>query len=103
MRYCLWRGWYICDSYAISPDYSRSELLLYIELTYEFYRIGNVDEPSNIAPTVPAHFAFILGIRKDIAEEVVGRVRERIQYDDDRLGPRCSGREVADDISRLLS
>lgn len=92
-----------CDSYAISPDYSRSELLLYIELTYEFYRIGNVDEPSNIAPTVPAHFAFILGIRKDIAEEVVGRVRERIQYDDDRLGPRCSGREVADDISRLLS
>lgn len=91
-----------CDSYAISPDYSRSEVLLYIELTYKFYRMGNVDEQS-IVSTVPANFAFILGIRKDIAEEVVSRVRERIQYDGYRLGPRCSGREVADDISRLLS
>lgn len=87
------------DSYAISPDYSRSELLLYIELIYGFFRMGDFGERFNTAPDV---FATVLGIEEEIATEVVGRVRRRIQYDGYRMGPHCSGSEVADDISRLL-
>lgn len=83
--------------YAISPDYSRAKLLLYIELTYEFLGMGDFREKALVV------LATVLGIEGEIAKEVEGRVRKRIERDRHSLGRPCSGREVADDVSRLLS
>jgi hypothetical protein len=84
---------------ATSLDYSRSGLLLYIELVYEFFRMENFNDRFTTSPDV---FATVLGIEEEIVEEVVRKGLERIEFDDCKLGPHCSGRYIADDSSRWL-
>lgn len=79
--------------YELSPDYGRSELLLYTQLAYGLWMRGDF--------TRSFLFGSVLGIEAQTVVRVNEKVRERALLDRS-LGRRSSPREVAKEIAREL-